>query len=334
MSGAARLSDLCTGHGCWPSRPNVQGSPDVIVNGRPAHRQGDLWAVHCCPAIPECHSSSLAAGSPVVFTNGRQQGRINDPVACGSKVLTGSPNVFVGNGGFMPAPQDSVFIEQALLTDEPELDNGVVVYPRVGNPTQQDIRQSIANGFNPYGPAPVPTEGVVDAAPKDAIPVTCGELSSPFLDSTPLTANFTLGKVSTRCAISHYTVVAQHGLSEGEIVCNLKALAENVLEAVKRLYPGMFITSAFRAAQGRNESGNVSQHEKGQAADIQFTGAAGRDYYDIALKLKDALPYDQFILEYGGRNPWIHISHNSSGNRGVVLTRTTAGKYISGIHLL
>lgn len=94
MSAAvARLYDICTGHTCWPSRPNDQGSPNVFVNGRPAHRVGDHWQVHCCT---DCHDSVLAAGSPTVFVNGRALGRIGDPVACGSRVATGSPNVFAG----------------------------------------------------------------------------------------------------------------------------------------------------------------------------------------------------------------------------------------------
>ena len=97
MPGAARLADKCTGHNCYPSRPNIQASTNVFINGRGAHRQGDRWAVHCkrC-GIRRCHDSILARGSPTVFTNGRQAGRINDPVACGSRVMTGSTNVFIG----------------------------------------------------------------------------------------------------------------------------------------------------------------------------------------------------------------------------------------------
>lgn len=96
MPPAARKGDKCTGHGCWPSRPNDQGSPDVFINNKPAHRKGDHWVTHCCK---KCHDSQLAQGSPTVFTNGKQQGRKGDPVACGSKVAEGSPDVFVGGDG-------------------------------------------------------------------------------------------------------------------------------------------------------------------------------------------------------------------------------------------
>ena len=96
MPGVCRLHDYCTGHGCFPPRPNDQGSPNVFVNDRPVHRQGDHWAIHCCVQRKECHDGSLAAGSPTVFVNNRQIGRIGDPVNCGSSVSEGSSNVLAG----------------------------------------------------------------------------------------------------------------------------------------------------------------------------------------------------------------------------------------------
>ena len=94
MPEVARLGDVCTGHGWFPSRANVQGSPNVYVNGIPAHRQGDSWATHCCGK--SWHSSSLAAGSSTVYVNGAQLGYVGAPVSCGSSVASGSPNVYVG----------------------------------------------------------------------------------------------------------------------------------------------------------------------------------------------------------------------------------------------
>ncbi|WP_454255183.1 PAAR domain-containing protein [Pseudomonas sp. Marseille-Q8238] len=96
MAAVTRLGDTCTGHGCWPPRPSSSASPDVFVNGRAAHRQGDEWAAHTCPSIPETHASTLAAGSSTVRVNGLPLGRTGDPVACGSRVAEGSPNVFAG----------------------------------------------------------------------------------------------------------------------------------------------------------------------------------------------------------------------------------------------
>jgi len=94
MAAATRLGDRCTGHGCWPPRPSTGSSSTVFINGIGAHRQGDGWATHCCG--PACHASTLAQGSASVFVDGRALGRIGDPVACGSRVAQGSPNVFAG----------------------------------------------------------------------------------------------------------------------------------------------------------------------------------------------------------------------------------------------
>ncbi len=95
MPAAVRLSDRCTGHGCWPPRPNAGASGDVFANGRGAHRVGDPWQPHTCPSIPETHASTQASGSPTVFVNGRAWARVGDAIACGSANATGSPNVFV-----------------------------------------------------------------------------------------------------------------------------------------------------------------------------------------------------------------------------------------------
>jgi uncharacterized Zn-binding protein involved in type VI secretion len=84
-----RKNDKCTGHTGYPPRANCQGSPDVYVNNKPVHRQGDRW-------LPHNHPSNLAKGSTTVFANGRQVGRKGDPVVCLSKVAQGSPDTFAG----------------------------------------------------------------------------------------------------------------------------------------------------------------------------------------------------------------------------------------------
>jgi uncharacterized Zn-binding protein involved in type VI secretion len=96
MAGVTRQGDACTGHGCWPPRASTGASPSVYVNGIAVHRQGDAWAAHTCPSIPQTHASVLANGSTTVFANGKALGRIGDPVACGSSVAAGSANVFAG----------------------------------------------------------------------------------------------------------------------------------------------------------------------------------------------------------------------------------------------
>jgi uncharacterized Zn-binding protein involved in type VI secretion len=94
MPGVARLGDICSGHGCWPSRPNDQASPDVYVNSINTHRESDHWIIHCCD--DDCHDGALSRGSSTVFINGLPVARIGDPVSCGSSVAQGSSDVFAG----------------------------------------------------------------------------------------------------------------------------------------------------------------------------------------------------------------------------------------------
>ena len=96
MPAAHLLGQSCTGHGCYPPRQNVQASPNVYVNGIPIHRQGDLWAVHCCGSPPNCHTGALVKGSSTVCVNGRQAARVGDPVSCGSRAMQGSGDVYIG----------------------------------------------------------------------------------------------------------------------------------------------------------------------------------------------------------------------------------------------
>jgi uncharacterized Zn-binding protein involved in type VI secretion len=91
MPAAVRKGDVCTGHGCFRSRPNAQASNNVFINDRGAHRLGDSWKKHCCDS---CHIGFLAKGSPNVFVNDKPLGRVGDPITCGSFCLQGSYNVF------------------------------------------------------------------------------------------------------------------------------------------------------------------------------------------------------------------------------------------------
>lgn len=91
---ASRKGDICSGHGCFPPRPSIEGSSDVFINGIEALRTKDKFDTHCCGS--SCHDSYLADGSSSVNINGRPAGRIGDPVRCGSVVAQGSPTVKIG----------------------------------------------------------------------------------------------------------------------------------------------------------------------------------------------------------------------------------------------
>lgn len=101
---AARHRDLCTGHDCYPPRPTKIASQDVFYNSRGAHRKTDTWEEHCCITLSEegeiisgCHSSETISGSSTVFINSLSAARVQDSVECGSVIMTGSHNVYIGD---------------------------------------------------------------------------------------------------------------------------------------------------------------------------------------------------------------------------------------------
>jgi uncharacterized Zn-binding protein involved in type VI secretion len=108
MPQAHRLGDTCSGHGCFPPRPNTQGSKNVFVNDKAWHLQSQLWKIHCCGSDPEvCHSAKTSGGSETVFVNNIKVARFGDAVSCGSYCMTCSPDVFAGpdrSGPITPTP--------------------------------------------------------------------------------------------------------------------------------------------------------------------------------------------------------------------------------------
>jgi uncharacterized protein YcbK (DUF882 family) len=135
-----------------------------------------------------------------------------------------------------------------------------------------------------------------------------------------LSPNFTVEMLSSKAAVTRDPIRGHEKATYGEIVFNLQAIALNVLEPVKKIYPNMFVTSAFRDP-GNASNAKTSQHPLGQGVDIQFKGITKKEYFEIATKLAKVLKYDQMILEYCSyaKNPWIHVSY-SVKNRSQVLT--------------
>lgn len=73
-----------------------RGLRDSVRQRHPAALRGARLGAPYLPGIPETHASVLADGWPSVYAEGRRIGYIGAPVACGSAVADGSPNVFVG----------------------------------------------------------------------------------------------------------------------------------------------------------------------------------------------------------------------------------------------
>lgn len=285
----------------------------------------------------------MASGSTTVFTNGKQTGRCGDPVSCGSTVATCSSDTFAGDGSstinssgeivYEPyyAPLEEIIkpgyseVDFASLDDEPDVDDGLNIWPPVsGTPTQEEITRS-----NSLDVAPTETVEIDDEEPmpidSTAI-IECSGIPSIVPVDLQLTTNFNILELTTQAAVSNYTLRPQHGLTSQEIACNLLHWCVDIGEPLREQYGVFLITSGFRHGSG------TSQHERGQAADLQFPGLSNTQIYNISVWMRDNLDYDQLILEYGGNRPWIHISYNKDGNRSASHdrkcgTRISAGNY-------
>ena len=133
--------------------------------------------------------------------------------------------------------------------------------------------------------------------------------------SLQLGRSWTLGQMTMRPWVSFQHIIppgGHAGLSRGQIVANLKLLALNILDPVKDRYPDVFCTCSFRD----EAAGATNQHPRGMAADLQFKQTQKSKYYDIAVWIRDNLPFDQLLLEYvSSPSAWIHVSNNPQGPR-------------------
>jgi len=100
MLPAARVGDTGAPHiGLCPGIPVINvGSPNVMINGRPAATVGSATAPHVYQVGQNCvpHVSTVLSGSKGVFINGRPAAHVGSPLGplC-TTINKGSNNVFV-----------------------------------------------------------------------------------------------------------------------------------------------------------------------------------------------------------------------------------------------
>lgn len=340
MPAVSRLTDIWTGICCCHSDPTCISMTGYIITCSPNHISGGLGVARLTDmTIGGCgHTGQIITGSTVNVTNGLAKAHIGSQVTgCNiGVVVTGQSTHITGLTGRSSSVNISTVINGVPVTytevdfgntdDESEIDDGLNIYPPVVGraPTTAEIERSAAIDVSPT------TELGEDstAAPPVVTPsVTCLTVPEPAPSSFVLSPNFTLGRLSSEAIISRIPVRAQHGLLYNEIICNLQAWAENIGEPLVSAYGDILtVTSGFRIGN------SVSQHERGQAADVQFLTYSVEQVYNVARYIRDNLNYDQLILEYGGHKPWLHISFNRSGNRSSAVfnkfgTRVSAGNY-------
>lgn len=309
----------------------AQGSGNVFVNGIPFSRRGiDLTAGHCYPPVP------IISASPNVFVNSAQADRVGDPIpphCCGDSchagnAAAGSPNVFVNDPGGDP-PTISVVVERTFQPGVNKLFAATVI---ADDPDAPPIAQTYLRMQERAAP-PAPPQTITEQAPPPTpppanVPADCSDIEAhqgPFPDSFQLSPNFTLGQLTSRAVVTRVPVRANAGLTEKQIVCNLRLLCVNIMEPLYSTYGNTIqINSGFRAGAGK------SQHNEGKAVDLWFKDLdTEQKRWDRANELKDTVGYDQLIYE-ANRSVWYHISWNAGGysvyrpnltNRRNVLTK-------------
>jgi hypothetical protein len=194
------------------------------------------------------------------------------------------------------------------------------------NESVSNIKASIPNDIPPFEETGGDELDISGENTNEAEPILCG---SGVDYNAKISSNFKLRNLSLDCTFPH-KIKAQKGFSEQDIVCNLQNVAINLLEPIRSKYPNLIINSAFRGTA--SIAGKVSQHEKGEAIDLQFKGLAPKDYLDVSDWIIKNIPFDQFIFEHGN-NIWLHIScKRNSPQRKQILTMYK-GKYLPGIKL-
>jgi len=346
MPAAARLTDIWTGICCCHpppticvamSGPIITASPDVQCDKLAQARLTDMTIGFCG------HPGKIVTASNTVFANNLGKAIVGSQVVgCNiGTVVTGSPTYTICDQ--VASISITITFQQITITytevdfgnidDEEATDDGLNIYPPVVGrpPTPVEVAKSSAIDVSP---TVIDSTDAAPSPPDTAPPVSCMTVADPPPDSFQLSPNFILSDLSTKTALSHNRVRAQHGLTVQQIVCNHQAWAENIGEALSTAYgrANILVTSGFRIGA------STSQHERGQACDLQFPTFTHDQNFAIAQYIKNNLNYDQLIWEYGGNRPWLHISFKRSvdgGNRPNTAsnkfgTRTKAGTYIWG----
>lgn len=116
---------------------------------------------------------------------------------------------------------------------------------------------------------------------------------------------------------------------------NMVAIANNVFEPIRNHFNvRIAINSFFRSRELNVAVGGsvVSQHERGEAMDIdahRYGGVTNKEIFDY---VKDNLAFDQLISEFpddSGEPEWVHVSYKKQGNRKEILVSRRVGKKVT-----
>ena len=89
VPGVVRIGDKSSGHDIYEPEPLIEGSSNVLVNGKSCGRKGDKYSTHID------HSDIIFEGSSSVFVNGVPIARKGDKLTPDGTVDECSSDVFV-----------------------------------------------------------------------------------------------------------------------------------------------------------------------------------------------------------------------------------------------
>lgn len=89
--GSMHVCPMCSGTVPHVGGPIVgPGSPNVLINGKPAAIIGDICT---CAAVPD----TIVQGNPTVLINGKPVACVGDMTAHGGTITSGEPTVIIGS---------------------------------------------------------------------------------------------------------------------------------------------------------------------------------------------------------------------------------------------
>lgn len=311
MAGpVTRVGDIGIGTCDHPDHDSPEDYTTTFVTGA-----NGLGAHHTICGIGSVGTSTCGHNTVAMTGAGGPSGAVHRVGDVGQNagpyiVMSGAPDFIVGDSsggggvsvpGFQPWVSE---IEAAMTAGEdstgPITEEQKVMMRKAGiDPDQK----------NPDPPPPAPAEPIPPATTAPVAP-GCSAFAqqTSFPPSFPLSANFKLAHLSTATLLEKGEVKAQSGLTIQEIVCNLKGVAENILEPLTAKFGRPNINCGFRPANAGYGS-PTSAHKLGHAVDLQWPGLSDQQYYERACWIRDNMNWTQIILEYGGNRPWIHVSY-------------------------
>jgi uncharacterized Zn-binding protein involved in type VI secretion len=311
MPAAVRLGDVNSAGGAV-----LTASANVTINGKPAATVSSLISAHPpCPRGGIHCAATIVTGSNSVLVNNKPLAYVGSLCSCGHTMATGSPSVQVGLGGS----------GAGVAAAGTETVAGVRIYR---DPFVPENRQAVEAAAGPEASGKDdPGEDIL------ASKVSCEQFGAKLTDANynaRISRHYTLANLSIRAIFPH-RIQAQHGLTEGDIACNLANLATRVLDPVRDRFPGFNVNSGFRQAKNR------SDHETGCAVDIQWPGLRMTELLARCVWVRDNIPGCYQIIFERPRgmsgSGWMHVAYRT-GQRaaGTRFTLTFLGgsSYVPG----